>query len=130
MADERGALLWVAWAVAQNEAIELILREVVIPLDYRECHPAHVHETPDNVVPHAAVDCEGVSLSTRSGFIRFIEKGQENLPAGARDLGWQVHFVGVIEPQGCHRSAARTATLPKMALCVRSCFVTALASTP
>mmetsp|Transcript_26885 Transcript_26885/g.61268 ORF Transcript_26885/g.61268 Transcript_26885/m.61268 type:complete len:242 (+) Transcript_26885:3467-4192(+) len=54
------ALGRVAGPVAEEEAVECVLGEVVVPRHYRDLHAQHIHEVADNVVLNSAINGEDV----------------------------------------------------------------------
>mmetsp|Transcript_103902 Transcript_103902/g.294059 ORF Transcript_103902/g.294059 Transcript_103902/m.294059 type:complete len:443 (+) Transcript_103902:4314-5642(+) len=108
------ALQGVAGPVAQEEAVELVLREVVVPRHHREVDPKLDGQVSDDVVLHPAVHCH--YLGHRLGGLpncllwrrgrRGQRRRQEHLGLPARDGGGQVGLVRVREPGGPRRLAA------------------------
>eukprot|EP00438_Fugacium_kawagutii_P016910 Skav236267 [mRNA] locus=scaffold2289:27277:29020:- [translate_table: standard] len=65
-----GALHGVSWAIAEEQPIEVILGEVVVPRHHCDTKPQLVHEVPDDVVLDTAVYGQDVNLSLR--IVKFI----------------------------------------------------------
>ena len=105
--DGLGALTRIPRAVAEEEAVEVLLREVVVPWHHRELHPK-AHNATDDVVFHAAVHRQDMHLAPQA-------PGLEALLLLPRDFCHEVPGVGVVEgdwPQ----ADAELAALPRLLL--------------
>mmetsp|Transcript_53709 Transcript_53709/g.150013 ORF Transcript_53709/g.150013 Transcript_53709/m.150013 type:complete len:345 (-) Transcript_53709:314-1348(-) len=112
VSDRYLALQRIARPVAQEEAVKLVLREIVVPGHHDELDPKALYKIPDDVVLHAAVHGEDGDLllvlpgERGRGSVRRQRRGHEHLLLGARDGGRQIRLVGVRELHGRRRRAA------------------------
>mmetsp|Transcript_39186 Transcript_39186/g.118419 ORF Transcript_39186/g.118419 Transcript_39186/m.118419 type:complete len:430 (-) Transcript_39186:480-1769(-) len=122
--DRRLAVRRVAGAVAQEEPVEVLVPEVIIPGHDREFDPQDIYQVPDDVVFDAAVDRQDVHgasgdhlrahgvLPAGGGVLRRAvaaaadRRRQEHLLLGAGHLRGQIREVRVFELKGVRRCAA------------------------
>ena len=97
--DGLGALTWVTGPVAEEEAIEVLLREVVVPRHHGQLNPK-TYQAADDVVLHATIHSQYVD----------IPPTREGLPLPPRNLCHKVAKVWVLKRGGARAALDEDAT--------------------
>mmetsp|Transcript_29981 Transcript_29981/g.86252 ORF Transcript_29981/g.86252 Transcript_29981/m.86252 type:complete len:264 (+) Transcript_29981:3781-4572(+) len=123
--DGHLALRGVAGAVAEEEAIKLIVGEVVVPWHHGELHPQDAHQVPNDVALDAAIDGQDVHRVSgrRLGAHREVRIGALLGPLHGRrhehlfllpgHQRWKVLHTGVVEFEAVRLLAALHLDLPQ-----------------
>mmetsp|Transcript_39013 Transcript_39013/g.93591 ORF Transcript_39013/g.93591 Transcript_39013/m.93591 type:complete len:220 (-) Transcript_39013:606-1265(-) len=92
--DGRCALCWITGAIAEEEAVECVLSEVIVPRYDSHLYAEHIHQVANDVVLDSAVNGKNMDCVTRCHFgIHLVRLGSQlRVRAILIHWRWQKYF--------------------------------------